>query len=126
MQTRQRVRIERVGVGPVFVDAAPGILPIVVDVAPKLMPANAPNMGVALRLQVVVANHHVVDVLDLVGQVIEAGFLALDAEKDMVVDIGLAAIEAVERADQIVRLAGIDIIRCQKAERVAVPGDFPP
>jgi hypothetical protein len=44
----------------------------------------------------------------------------------MVVDIGLAAIEAVERADQIVRLAGIDIIRCQKAERVAVPGDFPP
>src|SRR5271155_2135598 len=126
VQTGERVRIERVGIGPVLVHAAPGVLPIVVDVAAELMPADAPDMGVTLLLEMIVADHRVVDVLDPQGQVIGAGFLPLNAEEDVVVEKTLAAIEAIERADQIVRGAGIDIIRCQKAERVAIPGDLPP
>src|ERR1700726_1717311 len=59
------------------------------------------------------------------GQGIEPVLLALNTEKDMMVDIGVAAVQAIERADQIVGASGIDLIRHQKAERVAVPGDHP-
>src|SRR5690349_16199370 len=117
-EARRRVCVERIGIGPVLVHAAPGVLPVVEDVAAELVATDAPDMSVALRLQVVVTDHHVVDVLDLEGQVIEPVLLALNAEQDMVVDIGVAAVQAIERADQIVRASGIDLIRHQKAERV--------
>jgi hypothetical protein len=39
------------------------------------------------------------------------------------VDEGLAAVDAVERADQIVLLAGIDVVRADEAEMVTEPAD---
>jgi len=51
-----------------------------------------PHIGVALRLQMVMADHHVVDVLNLEGLVIEAVLFALNAEEDAVVDKGLAGV----------------------------------
>src|SRR5580693_5031861 len=71
-EARRRICVERVGIGPVLMYAAPGVLPVVEDVATELVATDAPDMSVALRLQVVVTDHHIVDVLDLEGQVIEA------------------------------------------------------
>ena len=51
-----------------------------------------PHIGVALRLQMVMADHHVVDILNLEGLVIEAVLFALNAEEDAVVDKGLAGV----------------------------------
>src|ERR1700730_19231543 len=118
-EARRRVCVERIVIGPVLVHAAPGVLPVIEDMAAELVATDASDMSVAFRLQVVVTDHNVVDVLDLKGQVIEPVLLALNTEKDMMVDIGVAAVQAIERADQIVGASGIDLIRHQKDERVA-------
>jgi hypothetical protein len=76
---------ERVGIGPLLVHAAPRVLPVIEDVTADLV-ATMPHIGVALRLQMVLADHHVVEVLNLEGLVFEAVLFALNAEEDAVVD----------------------------------------
>ena len=80
-EARRRVCVERIGIGPVLVHAAPGVLPVIEDMAAELVATDAPDMSVAFRLQVGGTDHHVVDVLDLKGQVIEPVLLALNTEK---------------------------------------------
>ena len=70
-----------------------------------------------------VADHDVVDVGGLVGQMVEARLVAADAEEDVVVDIVVAAVEPVERADDVVLLVGIDLVRAAEAEHLAVPAE---
>jgi hypothetical protein len=105
VQAGRRIGIERVGIGKVLVDTVPWVAPIVVDVTAQLMPADAPDVVVPLGLQMVVPDHHVVDVLDLEREVIKPGLFAPDAEEDVMVDIDIAAIDSVERADHIARVA---------------------
>src|SRR6266446_6868945 len=87
------------------------------------MAADAPEMLVALFLQELVANHDVVHVRRLVRQVVQARLVAADTEEDMVVDIILAAVEPVERADDVGLLVGVDLVRAAEAEHLAVPAE---
>jgi len=66
-----------------------------------------------------VAHGDVVDVLDLEREMVEAGLLVPQAEEDVVIDVGVAAVAAVERADQVALLAGVDVVGTDEAERVA-------
>ena len=45
----------------------------------------------------------------------------VEAEEDVMIDVGIAAVAAVERADQVVLLAGIDVVRADEAQRLAEP-----
>src|SRR5258708_39907586 len=72
-------------------------------------------------LQVMVAGEDIVDVLDLEGQVVEPGPAVGEAEEDVVVDILLAAVAAVERADEVVLAADIEVVGADEAQRVAEP-----
>src|SRR5579862_8034770 len=87
------------------------------------MPADAPEMLVALRRHDVVADHDVVDVGGLVAEVVQPLLVAADAEEGMVVDKVVAAIEAVERAGDVVLAAGVHLIRAAEAEHLAIPAD---
>src|SRR6185312_10064018 len=123
---RQAVRavmdVQHVAVGPMLVHAAPRIGPIVEHLAAKHVAADAPHMLVLAFLdEVFVADHHVVEILHLERQVIEADLLALDAEEDMVIDVIIAAIAAIERADEMIGRSGPDIVRADEAQRLAEP-----
>jgi hypothetical protein len=65
----------------VLVHAAPRIGPVVIDLAAEQMPADAPHVlvlgGVA---HVLVAHEHVVHVLHLERDVVEAGVAVVDGE----------------------------------------------
>src|SRR5690242_4159532 len=114
--------VEPIGVGPALVHAAPRILPVVVDLAAQQMAADAPHVLVlAEALDVLVVLEHAVDVLDLVGDVVQPDLRVVDAEQHMMVDILLAAIEPAEGADDVLLVAGIDVIGAQHAQRVAEP-----
>src|SRR2546427_520062 len=55
-------RVEHVGIGPVFVHPAPGVLPVVVDLAAEDVAPDSPHVLVLAGLpQVLVAEHDVVD-----------------------------------------------------------------
>src|SRR5271166_781178 len=68
-----------------------------------------------------VANHDVVDIGGVVGEVVEPTLVAAYAKKGVVVDITIAAVEAVERADDVALLPGIEFIRAAEAEHLAIP-----
>jgi hypothetical protein len=70
-----------------------------------------------------VAHGDVVDVGHLERHVVEPGLLMAQAEEHVVVDVGVAAVAAIERADQVRLLARIDIVRADEAERLAEPSD---
>src|SRR6267378_2056694 len=115
-------RVEHVGVGPVLVHPAPRILPVVVDLAAEDMPPDAPDVLVLAGLpQVLVAEHDVVDALHLKREVIQSRLRPLEAQEHVVIDEGLAAVAAVERGDDVVLGSGVDVIRAQEAEHLAVP-----
>src|SRR5215472_8656171 len=113
--------IQHVGIGPMLVHAAPRIGPVVEQLAADQMAADAPHMLVALLLQMLVADHHIVDIGSLKGQVIEAALVAANAEERVVVDVTVATVEAVERTDNVALLAGIKFVRATEAEHLAVP-----
>src|SRR5580700_6114909 len=116
--------IEAVAVGPMLVDAAPRIGPVVVDLAAQHMAADAPHVLVLAALfQVFVAHADVVDVRHLEGEVIQTGLLRIETEEDVMIDVSVAAIAAVERSDQIVLVLGVDVIRADQAQRLAEPAD---
>ena len=119
-QVRAVADIDPVGVGPMLVRAAPRIGPVVVDLAAKEMPAQAPHVLVrADLLQMLVAEEDVVDIKHFEGEMVEAGLLVLQAEEGMVVDILVAAVEPVERTDDVVLAPGIDVVGTDEAEGVA-------
>ena len=116
------MNIEHVGVRPVLMHTAPGILPVIVDLAAEDMPADTPDMLVFFHLDdVLVAEHHVVYVLRLKRQVVDAGLGSLDAKKHVMIDISLALIAAVERGDDVVFFTGIDFVGTDQAEHFAIP-----
>ena len=57
----------RPAIGPVLVHAVPGVLPVIEHVTADLVATGAAHMSVALRLQMVMADRQVVDVLDFEG-----------------------------------------------------------
>ena len=64
-----------------------GIGPVVVDLAAEQVAADAPHMLVLLLAdEIFVAHEHVVDVLHLEREVVEAGLLVLHAEEGVVID----------------------------------------
>src|SRR5260370_21870580 len=87
------------------------------------MAADAPHMLVALLLQMLVADHHVVDVGGLERQMIEAALVAANAEKRVMVDIVVAAVQAIERTDDVALLPGIEFVRAAEAEHLAIPAE---
>src|SRR5712691_4144226 len=104
-------RVEHVGVGPVLVHPAPRILPVVVDLTAEDVPPDAPYVLVLARLaQVLMAEHDVVDALHLEGEVIQADLGTLEAQEHVMIDEGLAAVAAVERRDDVVLGAGVDVV----------------
>src|SRR2546425_3799994 len=118
-------RVEHVGIGPVLVHPAPWVLPVIVDLAAEDVPPDSPHVPVLAGLpQVLVAEHDVVDALHFEGEVVQADLRALEAQEHVVIDKGLAAVAAVERGDDVVLRAGVDVVRAEKAERLAVPPGF--
>lgn len=100
------VNVEQVGISPVFVHAAPGILPVVEDLTAKHMPADAPDvLELVYLLQVFMAEHNVIKILNLERDVIESDLWPLDAEKCMVIDVGFATVAATQRGMGLDRLA---------------------
>src|SRR5216683_8153104 len=87
------------------------------------MAADAPHVLIALPRQMLVTDHHVVDIGGFVGEVVEAALVAADTEEGVMVDIAVAAVEAVERADDVALLPGIELIRAAEAEHLAVPAE---
>src|SRR6202040_1152204 len=115
--------VQHVGVGPVLMHAAPRIGPVIEQLAADQMAADAPHMLVALLPQMLVADHYVVDVGGLIGQVVEPALVAADAEEGGVVDIVVATVEAVERTDDVGLLPGIELVGAAEAEHLAVPAE---
>src|SRR5262245_56528775 len=100
--------------------ASPRVGPVIVDLAAKEGTAEPPHVFIdAELLEIVVAHGDVVDVLDLEGQMVEAGLLVPQAEEDVVIDEDVAAVAAIERADQVVLVARVDVVRADEAKRVA-------
>src|SRR5437899_8398267 len=87
------------------------------------MAADAPHVLIALPCQMLVTDHYVVDVRCLVRQVVQTALVAADAEEGVMVDIAVAAVEAVEGADDIALLSGIELVRAAEAEHLAVPAE---
>ena len=105
-----------------LVDAAPRIGPVVVDLTAEHVAADAPHVLVAELFQMMVAHGDVVDVRHLERQMIKPGLLMRQTEEDVVIDVIVAAIAAIERADDVVLLFDIDVIGADEAEHLAEPG----
>ena len=67
------------------------------------------------------ANEHVVDVLHFEGEVVKAGSLVPHAEERVVVHVVVAGIDPAELADDVVLLAGINVVRVDQPQRLAEP-----
>src|SRR5215472_535902 len=100
-QVGRGVGVEHVGIGPMLMHAAPRIGPVIEQLTANQMAPDAPHVLIALARQMLVTNHHVVDVGGLVRQMVEPALVAANAEESMMVDITVAAIETVERADNV-------------------------
>src|SRR5579862_2661465 len=85
-QVGRHAGVEHVGVGPMFMHPAPRVAPIIVYLAAERMAAETPEVLVALCVQVLVADHDIVDVGRLVAEVVEPGLVAADAEEGVMVD----------------------------------------
>src|SRR5262245_18062553 len=121
-QVRAVLLVETVGVRPVLVHTAPRIGPVVVDLAAQQMPSDPPHVLVlAELLQMLVSGEHVVDVRHLEGQVVQAGSLVTHAEENVMVDVAGAAVEPIERADDVVLAAGVHVVRADEAQGLAEP-----
>src|SRR5947208_824361 len=117
-------RVEHIGIGPVFVHPAPRVLPVVVDLAAEDVAPDSPHVLVLAGLpQVLVAEHDVVDALHFEGEVIQSRLRPFEAQEHVVIDEGLAAVAAVERGDDVVLRAGVDVVRAEEAEHLAIPLD---
>src|SRR5215469_15783428 len=107
-----------------LVHAAPRIGPIIEQLAADQVAADAPHVLVPLLLQMLVANHHIVDIGRFVGKVVEPTLITADAEEGVMIDIVVAAVEPVERADNVALLPGIELVRAAEAEHLAIPAQY--
>ena len=123
IRLRRNAGVEHIGVRPMLVHPAPRVAPIVEHLAAQRVAADAPEMFIPFLLHVLVADHDVVDVGRFVGQVVQSRLVAADAEKGVVIDVLVAAVEAVERADDVVLAVGVDIVGAAQADNVAVPAE---
>src|SRR5215813_13716907 len=122
-EVRSAPRVQPIGVGPALVHPAPGIAPVVVHLAAEEMPAHAPHVLVLpKRGQILVVLEHRVHVRHLEGHVVEPGAVVHHAEERVVVDVLVAAVDSVERADDVVLAPRVDVIRADEAQRLAEPG----
>ena len=69
--------VDHIAVGPMLMNAAPGIAPVVEYLTAQIMPSDPPSVFVALRFHVIVAGLDVIKILNLERQVIERQFGAL-------------------------------------------------
>src|SRR2546427_3779513 len=116
------LRVEPVGVRPTLVDAAPRIGPVVVDLAAEQMPPHAPHVVVlAEPRQVLVVLEHGVHVRHLERHVVQPRALVVYAEECVVIDVLVATIAAVERADDVVLVARVHVVRADEPQRLAKP-----
>src|SRR4029077_6022874 len=72
--------VEHIGVGPMLVHATPRIGPVIEELAADQGAAEGPHVLIALFLQMLVADHDIVDIGGLVGQMVEAALVAANAE----------------------------------------------
>src|SRR5690349_19448401 len=83
--------VQPIRVRPMLMHATPGIGPVVIDLTAKQVAADSPHVFVAAEAaQVLVADEHVVDVLHLEGEVVEARSRIPHAEEGVVVDVVVA------------------------------------
>src|SRR2546428_7021912 len=116
------LRVEPVGVRPTLVDAAPRIGPVVVDLAAEQMPPHAPHVVVlAEPRQVLVVLEHGVHVRHLERHVVQPRALVVYAEECVVIDVLVATIAAVERADDVALVARVHVVRADEPQRLAEP-----
>src|ERR1700730_4815321 len=54
---------------------------------------------------------------------VEAAFVAANAEERVMVDVAVAAVEAVERADDVALLSGIEFVGATEPEHLAIPAE---
>src|SRR5260370_6275403 len=87
------------------------------------MAADAPHVLIAFFLQMLVADHHIVDVGGVERQMIEAALAAANAEKRVMVDIAVAAVQAIKRTDDVALLPGVEFVRAAEAEHLAIPAE---
>src|SRR5262245_57949287 len=109
-KARRGVRIHAIGVGPVFVYAVPRIEPVVEHLTAERMAPDAPSRSVSARMQMLVTDKHIVEVLYLERDVIEPGLVAANDVQHVMVHVLLAAIDAVERTDDVAGLIAIHLI----------------
>ena len=69
------------------------------------------------------AHADIVDVRHLEREMIEPGFLVCQAEEHVMVDVAIAAVAAIERADDIVLVFNVDIVGADETQCFAEPGD---
>ena len=79
-----------------LVDTTPWIAPVVEDLSAKEMTPYAPHGFVFFRVQMVMTEHQVIEVLHLERYMIETIFGSVTAEEHVVIDVGIAAIAAIE------------------------------
>src|SRR3989442_8221642 len=116
------LRVEPVGVRPTLVDAAPRIGPVVVDLAAEQVPPHAPHVVVlAEPRQVLVVLEHGVHVRHLERHVVQPRALVVYAEERVVIDVLVATIAAVERADDVALVARVHVVRADEPQRLAEP-----
>src|SRR3990170_5738293 len=94
--------VELVGIGPMLVLSAPRIFPVIEHLAPDDVAANAPGVLVfTSALEVLMAEHEVIEALHFVRQMVQASGRTLDAQEGVMVDVSLAAVAAVERGNDV-------------------------
>src|SRR5262249_7484243 len=73
--------------------------------------------------QVTVAYGDVVDVRYFEREVVESGLGMVEAEEHVMIDVSIAAVAAIERADQIVLFTRVDVVRADETQHLAEPVD---
>ena len=100
---------------------APRILPVVEDLRTQNVPPNACMVVVAPLLQMVVSEHHGVEIFYLECCVIEARFAESDTEQAVVIDVVRTEIAAHERGHDVGFVTEVDLVGDQEAEARSVP-----
>src|SRR4051812_18605985 len=82
------MNIQPVGVGPMLVNPAPRISPVVVDLTAEKVTADPPHVFIfGQAVEVFVAHEHVVDVLHLEREMVQAGTCVAHAEERVVINV---------------------------------------
>jgi hypothetical protein len=98
-------------------DAAPRISPVVVDLTAEQVASDTPHVLVpAKTVQMLVADEHVVDILNLERKMIEPRPIIPYAEEGLVIDIIIASIDSAKLTDDVVLVPSINIVRADQTK----------